>query len=213
MSPRAAGGRPASSDKRRQDLIDAAYRAIATRGFEGLRTRDVAAEVGVNIATLHYYFPTKESLIRGVVDYAMSRFRSTLAPHGTPVSQLRDHLRAVKRLLLDEPELGAVMTELALRSSRDQAIGAILTETFMAWQTTMRGLLRRGVREGTLRPELDSAGVAAIVMSTLSSYMLPVMRGSQIGDQALTQLERWLGAAPSRDGRAVKSRSRNKSSN
>ena len=208
MSSRAATGRPAISDKRRQDLIDAAYRAIAARGFEGLRTRDVAAEVGVNIATLHYYFPTKESLIRGVVDRAMSRFRSTLAPHGTPVSQLRDHLQAVKRLLLDEPELGAVMAELALRSSRDEAIGAILTETFTAWQTTMRGLLRRGVREGTLRPELDSAGVAAIVMSTLSSYMLPVMRGSQIGDQALTQLERWLGVAPGRDGPAVKSRNR-----
>ena len=29
----------------------AAYREIAERGFEGLRTREVAAEVGVNIAT------------------------------------------------------------------------------------------------------------------------------------------------------------------
>ncbi len=202
MTPRAAPRRPAISDKRRQDLIDAAYRAIAERGFEGLRTRDVAAEAGVNIATLHYYFPTKESLIRGVVDHAMSRFRSTLAPHGTPVSQLRDHLRAAKRLLLDEPELGTVMAELALRSSRDEAIGAILSETFVAWQTTMRALLRRGVREGTLRPELDSMGVAAIVMSTLTSYMLPVMRGSQIGDQALTQLERWLGVAKGSRARA-----------
>ena len=210
MTPPAAARRVATSEKRREDLVAAAYRAIAERGFEGLRTRDVAAEAGVNIATLHYYFPTKESLIRGVVDHAMNRFRSTLVPHGTPVSQLRDHLRAVKRLLLDEPELGAVMTELALRSSRDDAIAAILSETFMAWQTTMRGLLRRGVREGTLRAELDSAGVAAIVMATLSSYMLPVMRGSQIGDQALTQLELWLGVGR---GRRPQVRKRNKSSN
>lgn len=206
MGARTAAGRPTISEKRRQELIVAAYRAIAERGFEGLRTRDVAAGVGVNIATLHYYFPTKESLIRGVVDFAMSRFRSTLAPHGTPVSQVRDHLRALRRLLLDEPELGAVMVELVLRSSRDQAISALLQETFQAWHTTMRALLRRGVREGTLRAEADSAGAAAIVMSTFTAYMLPVMSGSPIGDQALSQLEQWLGIA----GRASRDRSKQK---
>ena len=200
MTPRAATARPAISEKRRQDLVIAAYRAIAERGFEGLRTRDVAAEAGVNIATLHYYFPTKESLIRGVVDHAMGRFRSTLAPRGAPAAQLRDHLRAVRRLLLDEPELGAVMVELALRSSRDDAIAALLAETFQAWHTTMRGLLRRGVREGSLRPELDSPGVAALIMSTLTAFMLPVMSRSPVGDQAMGQLERWLDPAARRRG-------------
>ena len=52
---------------RRRALVAAAYTRIANEGFEGLRTRDVAADVGVNIATLHYYFPTKEALIRGVI--------------------------------------------------------------------------------------------------------------------------------------------------
>src|SRR5213082_3276795 len=99
----------AISEKRRRELVHAAYKQIAEGGFEGLRTREVAAEVGVNIATLHYYFPTKEALIRGVVDHAMGRFRSTLAPHGSPADQLRNHLRAVRKLLRDEPEIGAVM--------------------------------------------------------------------------------------------------------
>ena len=44
--------------------IAAAARAlIAERGFEGLRTRDIADRVGINIATLHYHVPTKEALI------------------------------------------------------------------------------------------------------------------------------------------------------
>lgn len=193
MSRPATATRPAISEKRRQDLIKAAFEAIAERGFEGLRTRDVAAEVGVNIATLHYYFPTKEALIRAVVDHAMSRFRSTLEPHGSPSDQLRNHLRAVRKLLVDEPELGAVMGELALRSARDEQIQGLLGDTFLAWHTTMRGLLHRAVREGGLSPELDSPGVAALVMATVTAYMLPVMSGTQVGDQALGQLEKWLG--------------------
>ena len=176
----------------------AAYREIAERGFEGLRTREVAAEVGVNIATLHYYFPTKESLIRAVLDHAMGRFRTTLAPHGSPADQLRNYLRATRKLMLDEPELGAVMAELALRSIRDDSIGSIMNEMYDVWHVTLRGLLRRAVKEGKLRPEADSDAVAALIIATLTAMTLPVMSDARRGDQALRQLERWLGIPGSR---------------
>ena len=182
-----------AKENRREQLVLAAFELIAENGFEGLRTRDVAARVGVNIATLHYYFPTKESLIRGVVEHAMGRFRSTLTPHGSPSDQLRNHLRAVRRLLVEEPELGSVMGELALRSARDKSIAAMMAEMYEAWHATMRGLLRRAVREGGLRAEMDSDGVAALVVSTLTAMTLPTMTAAPRNDQALRQLERWLG--------------------
>lgn len=188
---------------RRGSLVAAAFDQIADRGFEGLRTRDVAAAAGVNVATLHYYFPTKEALIRGVVDFAMQRFRSTLSPHGSPAGQLRNHLRAVRSLLREEPRLGTVMGELSLRSARDPAIAAIMRETYDAWHHTMRGLLRRAAREGYLRPELDSDKVAALVVATLTSMTLPTLAGTDHADQALRQLEQWLEVdAPRRGARS-----------
>jgi len=183
------------SERRRQELVQAAFNQIAERGFEGLRTREVAAAAGVNIATLHYYFPSKEALIRGTLDHAMTRFRTTLAPHGSPSDQLRNHLRSVRKLMADEPELGIVMGELALRSARDRSIEKIYDETRDAWLKAMRGLLRRGVREGKLRPELDSDGVATLVIAVLTALTIPPLRDSPKGDQALRQLERWLGIA------------------
>lgn len=187
----------AISEKRRLELVTAAYNQIAERGFEGLRTREVASEVGVNIATLHYYFPTKESLIRGVLEHAMERFRTTLEPHGSPKDQLRNHLRAVRKLMVEEPELGAVMAELAMRSTRDRAVRTIVNQMFTTWQATMRGLLRRGVKEGTLQAGMDSDGVAALVIGTLMGSTLPPMNDSKRGDQAVRQLERFLGISPS----------------
>src|SRR6202795_2652504 len=146
MSPATHPVRSRKED-RQQALVQAAFIQIAERGFEGLRTREVAAGVGLNIATLHYYFPSKEALIRGVVAHAMERFRSTLAPHGSPADQLRNHLRAVRKLLRDEPEIGAVMGELALRSARDPSLARILGEAFKAWHSTLRGLLDSATRE------------------------------------------------------------------
>ncbi len=171
----------------------AAFNQIAERGFEGLRTREVAAEVGLNIATLHYYFPTKEALIRGVVDHAMQRFRSTLEPHGSSGDQLRNHFRAVRKLLKDEPQLGAVMGELALRSARDPSMAAIMRQTNDAWHRTLRGLLRRAAREGHLRPELDNDDVASLVVATLTSMTLPTLSSGARIEQAFRQLERWMG--------------------
>lgn len=180
------------TQQRREGLVAAAFHQIAARGFEGLRTRDVANEVGVNIATLHYYFPSKESLIRAVLEHAMDRFRSTLAPHGSPSDQLRNHLRAVHRLMTSEPELAGVMSELALRSTRDKKIAKMMNEMYEYWQTTMRGLLRRAVREGEAPRELDSDAVAALIIATLTGMTVPVLRAAGRGDQVVRQLERWL---------------------
>lgn len=185
-------------EDRQQALVLAAFNQIAERGFEGLRTREVAAGVGMNIATLHYYFPTKEALIRGVVAHAMDRFRSTLAPHGSPADQLRNHLRAVRKLLRDEPEVGAVMGELALRSGRDAAMARIIAEAFAAWQRTLRGLLQRAARDGYLARDLDNDDVAALIMATLTSITLPSTATADRTDRAFRQLERWLGLRSSK---------------
>jgi len=194
------GTTPARSRKedREQALVRAAFNQIAERGFEGLRTREVAAGVGLNIATLHYYFPTKEALIRGVVAHAIDRFRSTLAPHGSPADQLRNHLRAVRKLLRDEPEVGAVMGELALRSARDPSLARIMSEAFLAWQRTLRGLLQRAARDGHVSRDLDNDDVAALIMATLTSLTLPSTASAHRTDRAFRQLERWLGLRSSK---------------
>lgn len=200
MSPAArVQSAKAAKEGRRQELVLAAFNQIAEQGFEGLRTREVAAEVGLNIATLHYYFPTKEALIRGVVDEAMRRFRSTLEPHGSPADQLRTHLRAVRQLLRTDPKLRAVMGELALRSARDQSIARIMRQTNDAWYRTLRGLLRRAANEGHLPPELEKDDVAALIVATLTSMVLPTVASADRIDQSFRQLERMLGMS----GRAV----------
>lgn len=194
MSPeRRVRYRAGNRESRRQALVQAAFDEIADRGFEGLRTREVAAHVGLNVATLHYYFPTKEALIRGVLDEAMDRFRSTLVSEGTPADRLRSHLRAVRSLIREQPQIGAVMGEMALRSARDPAVARTLREMNDVWHRTLRALLRQAVRGGHLAPELDSDGVAALVMSTLMNICLPTFASPERKDQAFRQLERWLG--------------------
>src|ERR1700722_8708217 len=70
--------------KRRLALLEAAFEIIATAGFEGLRTRGVAERVGVNIATLHYYFPSKQDLIEGLSMLIGAKFVTLHGPRPKP---------------------------------------------------------------------------------------------------------------------------------
>ena len=183
-----------AGEDRRTALVRAAYRQIAERGFEGLRTREVAAEVGVNVATLHYYFPTKEKLIEGVVQHAMARFRSTLEAVGPSGNLVESYLTGVRRLLTKEPQLGTVMGELSLRSTRDPELARIMQDMNETWHRTVRALLRRAARQGQIARELDSDTVAALIVAVQAGLTLP--RANVRKGQALLQLEDWVTRRP-----------------
>ena len=184
-----------SADERRDALVHAAYNRIAGQGFEGLRTRDVAADAGVNIATLHYYFPTKEALIRGVLHHAVRQFAATLPREGSPAEQLRGHLSALSQLLKGNAQLCTVLCELSLRAPRDPAIAHIMRETDDSWTTALRALLRRGVKEGSFPGDLDVDEAAALIVAAISGASMPsatVLHPERI-DQTFRALARALG--------------------
>jgi AcrR family transcriptional regulator len=181
------------AEPRKDALVAAAYQILATRGFEGLRTREVAATVGVNIATLHYYFPHKEDLIRGVVGHAMERFRGTLDGAGSAEAQLRAHFRGLRRLSRDEPELFTVMAELAIRGVRDASLRKIVGGTDDAWRAMLRTLLRRAQEEGAVAKGLDPEGMAAVIVATLKgTFMLPAAEPENV-ERTFRQLETLVG--------------------
>lgn len=186
----------APSGKRRE-LVLAAYRRIARGGFEGLRTRDVAGDVGVNIGTLHYYFPSKEALIRAVVRHTTASFAATLAGKGTPAEQLRGHLEGLRKLLKRDPELFAVSNEIALRSVRDPDIGELMRQADEQWFGFLRALVARGVAQGCLDRQLHPDGVAAVMVASIKGLSMPAggaPRPERV-DQTIDQLEAWLGLA------------------
>lgn len=183
---------------KRRDLVMAAYARIASEGFEGLRTRDVAADVGVNIATLHYYFPSKEALIRAAVRHTTASFAATLSSKGTPADQLRGHLEGLRHLLKTDKELWSVSSELALRASRDDVIAEMMRHADDQWFGFLRDLVTRGVDGGCLDSRLHPEGAAAVIVSTIKGLSMPTLGSSRPEriDQTIDQLELWLGLRP-----------------
>jgi TetR/AcrR family transcriptional regulator, transcriptional repressor for nem operon len=58
--------------------MDAAERRIREAGYSGFSFREIAADVGVKSASVHYHFPTKESLAASVARRYTERFMSSV---------------------------------------------------------------------------------------------------------------------------------------
>ncbi len=209
MNEHATIKEPVESGNRRA-LVLAAYARIADTGFEGLRTRDVAAEVGINIGTLHYYFPSKEALIRAVVHHCVGKFAATMPSEGSPAEQLLAHLEGIRHLLKSDQQQWAVLSEVSLRAARDETIAELMSESQNHWFDFLRGLVSRGVASGVLDSDLDPEGVAATLIAAVSGVCMPTLRMMQPEriDQTFDQLERWLGLnttlpEPAEDGASL----------
>jgi AcrR family transcriptional regulator len=191
-----APAKPAVADERRLSLVRAAYDIIAAEGFERLRTRDVADRVGINVGTLHYYFPTKETLIAGVAHYLASQFQTVRAPGTTPsggsaLDRLRQEFVNHDFYQDSRPEMITVMQELNLRGQRDAAIREIMEPLKQAWRANMAALVADGIRDGTMRSDIDDKDAASfIVMALWGTGTLPLEAAAR---QAVYRaIEEWV---------------------
>jgi TetR/AcrR family transcriptional repressor of nem operon len=69
-------------------ILDVAERLAQTRGFNGFSYADIAAEVGITKASLHYHFATKAELGRALIARYGGRFEAALGAIHAPDPQL-----------------------------------------------------------------------------------------------------------------------------
>ncbi len=183
---------PSRGEKRRKELVVAAYQVLAQRGFEGLRVREVAARAGVNIATLHYYFATKEELVQGVVEYLMHQFLAVTAPvskayQGSAPEQLKQVFADFQYQLEQEPAIFLVMNELHLVAPRNPDVYRALQQLNTGWSAHIESICIQGIQQGFFRADLDPRLAASMIvalvkgMSLQAISHLDTLDGEQIG--------------------------------
>lgn len=99
----------AGLDRRRDELLDAATRLFAERGYHGTTIEDVVATAGVAKGTVYWYYRSKKALFLAVLERIAGAFRDELARRLTDVSSPLERLQiavdGVARLAGKRPDL------------------------------------------------------------------------------------------------------------
>lgn len=108
---------------RRRQLVAAARAAFSRDGVATTSLRAVAAEAGVPLGTMQYVFPTKEQLLRAVIEDVVDEIADVLAAVGDPDHGLEHAVRTAltgfwDRLVEPYRDLQLVQYELTVYSLR-----------------------------------------------------------------------------------------------
>src|SRR5213076_801788 len=86
-----------------EQILDVAERLVQTRGFNAFSYADVAGELGVTKASLHYHYPSKAELGTALMARYTARFGAALATidagGGEPSAKLRAYVELYLEVL------------------------------------------------------------------------------------------------------------------
>lgn len=182
-----------TGDERRMAIARAARELIVEKGLEGLRTRDIAARVGINIATLHYHVPSKEALVALVAQSLKSEFqdqgRRRPREGRTGLELLRMEFEDIAESILEFPDRLNIMGELVERSRRDPAIAAIIGPMHSYWHSMLADIFAKGVEDGTLRRDMDPQAAAQIFLGMIAGWRSSTPSRAEL-DAVFSEFER-----------------------
>ena len=133
MSSKAAATRPvrhrSSGQQTRAEILAAAERHFAERGFEAARLEDIAADVGIRRAAIFYHFGDKQELYAAVLDSIFGGWPEVLPSAGSVAERLEASLRAWIDYIAGRPSVARLILREAARIVRRHGHAWIVVST------------------------------------------------------------------------------------
>ena len=154
MTATAAERRAARAEARREEILDAAQRIFATKGYNETGIADIAADLGIGHGTFYRYFENKQDIAVQVLDRAILDIASALSDEDPHASNDVDEYRAqTTRIMLRMFEkLESHPEAFTLLHVQSVAIDTTATQrSFEAYSAYTEVFLRNGIEKGFLR--------------------------------------------------------------
>jgi AcrR family transcriptional regulator len=154
-----AAASPAAAS-RVDEILRAACRVVVSSGASDLRIGTVAREAGVSRTLVHYYFTTRQELVRAAFAFAENLRIDALEAELTTLSTGADRAeRALVRTIDPTLEANPALWNEVWSSLRyDDELRPLVQERYRAWADRIVQLLEEGRKDGSVPPSVDPVG-------------------------------------------------------
>jgi TetR/AcrR family transcriptional regulator, transcriptional repressor for nem operon len=175
------GGRRVRSNVKRprpdtaERILDIAERLVQARGFNAFSYGDVAAELGITRASLHYHFPGKAELGEALIARYTARFTDALEAIDTAAPDAAGRLAAYLELHSDVLR-GRRMCLCGMLAADYQTLPTGMQDAVVAFFDTNEAWLERVLDDARTNAELRFSGAprdtARMIVSAIQGAML-----------------------------------------
>jgi AcrR family transcriptional regulator len=177
--------------ERRRQILDAAVRVFARKGYHGARVSDVAREAGVAYGLVYHYYGSKEALLDAIFRETWGAMLATIKSVEALDEPAAERVRKVSEIVLRtwkrDPDLVRVLVREVTRSSTVQLETAEIGLAMAALQR----IVEQGQHAGAFDEAIDARLAAAIWYGALEEILTGWAFGQLAdGDEDVARAER-----------------------
>jgi TetR/AcrR family fatty acid metabolism transcriptional regulator len=158
------------ADRRRQ-ILEAAVKVFADKGFHASRVGDIAEEAGIAYGLVYHYFESKEDLLETIFRTTWTEMLARVHEVEEAKIPAAEAVRQVTALILRtwrrDPDLVRVLVR---EVTRNQHVQQEVEEITSAMEALER-IIRSGQESGEFRTDLDARLAAAIFYGALEEVL------------------------------------------
>jgi TetR/AcrR family transcriptional regulator len=186
--PRVKGIDPATNT--REDVLSAARRIFALKGYSGTSVREVADAARVNKAMIYYYFDDKRDLYRAVLSGSFDTLQrvwdnSVFKSDASSREKIETYIEGFVRFQHRNEDLRRILTmEYSTTGAKSENIKWIARRYFAKNHASLVKILKQGMRAGELRKTDPLMAVVVLIGMIIHSFifepMSPHVQGKKI---------------------------------
>jgi TetR/AcrR family transcriptional regulator, fatty acid metabolism regulator protein len=162
--------RAVAGEEKRRQLLDAAVRVFARKGFHASRVGDIAEEAGVSHGLLYHYFRSKDQVLEAVFhdnwSILLARIASVEETDGPAAEQLRHIAAIVLRTWLHLPDVvRVVIREFGRSPELAERIGDLAQPI-----DSIARVIERGIGRGEFK-KVDPRVAATVVYGSIDELL------------------------------------------
>ena len=146
---------PDTSERRRNQILDAATKVFVRQGFQRARMDDIVEESGLSKGTLYWYFKSKEDIINAILRRLfvgdLEHLEGLLQAEGTASERLLQltnfRVIGMKRM----SNLVPIIFEFYAVAVHQQWVKQFINEYFEHFRTLLEELIQQGIGNGEFR--------------------------------------------------------------
>ena len=164
-------------EARPAELLEAALTLFVEKGFAATRSEEVARAAGVSKGTLYLYFPSKEELLKAVIQHFLGTEIETgvqeAAAADGPTAQVMEHLLVTWWTRIYEGPASGVFKLVITEVRNFPEIGQFWVERVVApGEAIVSNLIRRGVERGEFAVDDIESATHSILMPLILECVL-----------------------------------------
>jgi AcrR family transcriptional regulator len=159
-------------DRQRATILEAARELFIQKGIQGTTLGDIAAEVGVTRATIYQYFANQTDIAWAILEENFKGFQEDLEhdfhADETGYEQIEKYLSYFLAGFTRYPEHFRFLAQFDVMYANSQEVERLLEtvkRTLGSAVEPVAEAVRRGMADGSLRPELDPTLAASAIVN------------------------------------------------